>query len=187
MKKKLLAGIIAGVMTLSMAGSVSAAVIDGGDMQNPYEIEYDRYGNATMTSYDEENMVNPVVEYKTVKEAARKAGFILKITSGIKGYKQTEVSLIDKKIFQICYRQKKGKNRNEITIRKAKGKGDISGDYNTWAMTATASVNGKKVKMKGNKKAVSVATWRSGRYTYSVTFSRPVRLKTMTSLVKKIK
>ena len=54
-------------------------------------------------------------------------------------------------------------------------------------MTATTTVNGKKVKMRGNKKAVSVATWRSGRYTYSVTFARPVRLKTMPNLVKKIK
>lgn len=54
-------------------------------------------------------------------------------------------------------------------------------------MTATTTVNGKKVKMRGNKKAVSVATWQYGRYTYSVTFARPVRLKTMTNLVKKIK
>lgn len=182
MKKKLLAGIITGVMTLSMAGTASAAVVPGADVQKAYEIKYDGNGNATMISYDE-GVSDPVCGV----QKNRKSNFTLKVKSGIKGYKRTGKSWLNKKTLQVVYNQKKGKNKNEITIRKAKGKGDISGDHRTWAMTASVTVNGKKVKIKGNKKAVSVATWRAGKYTYSVTFTRPVRMKTMTGLVKKIK
>ena len=182
MKKKLLAGIIAGVMTLSMAGTASAAVVPGADVQKSYEIKYDKNGNATMISYDE-GVSEPVCGVRKNK----KSNFTLKIKSGIKGYKCTGKFWLNKKTLQVVYKQRKGKNKNEITICKAKGKCDISGDQRTWAMTATATVNGKKIKFRGNKKAVCVATWKAGKYTYSVTFARPVRLKTMTNLVKKIK
>ena len=150
--------------------------------KNEYSITYDDNGNATMIEYAE-GVSDPVCGV----QKNRRLRFTLKVVSGIKGYKQTKSSWINKKTLQICYRQKKGKSRNEITIRKARGKGDISGVHNKWKKTTLITVNGKKVKLRGNTKTVSVATWRSGKYTYSVVFLKPVRVKTMINLVKKIK
>ena len=93
----------------------------------------------------------------------------------------------NKKTFQICYRQKKGKNRNKIVIRKTKGNATVSGGGSTETIISDFAANIQEVKSRGNRKTVSVATWKSGKYTYSITSSRPVRLKTMINLVKKVK
>ena len=105
----------------------------------------------------------------------------------MKGYKKTGASWINKKTLQVCYRQKRGKNKNKIIIRKTKGNATVSGGGNTEVIISDFTSNIQEVKFRGNKKRVSVATWKSGKYTYSVTVSRPMRLKTMINLVKKIK
>ena len=160
MKKKLLAGILAGILALA-----------------PVE--------STAVMADTSGVSEPVCGVQKNK----KPTFTLKVTSGIKGYKRTGNSWINKKTFQICYRQKKGKNKNKnkIIIRKTKGNATVRGGGNTETIISDFAANIQEVKFRGNKKTVSVATWKSGKYTYSITCTKPVRLKTMINLVKKIK
>ena len=156
MKKKILAGIIAGIMALT-----------------PIE-------TATVMA-DAKGVSEPVCGVQ------KNSKFTIKVASGMKGYKRTGASWINKRTFQICYRQKKGKNKNEIIIRKTKGNASVSGGGNREIIISDFTADIQEVKFRGNRKRVSVATWKSGKYTYSVTVSRPVRLKTMINLVKKIK
>ncbi|MBU5482228.1 hypothetical protein [Blautia sp. MSJ-19] len=156
MKKKLLAGILAGILALT-----------------PVE--------STVVMANTKGVSEPVCGVQKSKK------FTIKVTSGIKGYKRTGSSWINKKTFQICYRQKKGKNKNKIVIRKTKGNASVSGGGNTETVISDFTANIQEVRFRGNRKTVSVATWKSGKYTYSITSSKPVRLKTMISLVKKIK
>ncbi len=158
MKKKLLIGILAGILALT-----------------PIE--------STAVMANAKSVSSPVCGVQKNKKPA----FTLKITSGIKGYKRTGSSWINKKTFQICYRQKKGKNKNKIVIRKTKGNASISSGGNTETVISDFTANIQEVKFRGNGKTVSVATWKSGKYTYSITSSKPIHLKTMTNLVKKIK
>ena len=156
MKKKILAGIIAGIIALT-----------------PVE-------TATVMA-DTKGVSAPVCGVQKNRK------FTIKVTSGIKGYKRTGTSWINKRTLQICYRQKKGKNKNKIVICKTKGNATVSGGGNTEVIISDFTSNIQEVKFRGNKKRVNVATWKSGKYTYSVTVSRPMRLKTMINLVKKIK
>lgn len=56
----------------------------------------------------------------------------------------------------------------EIRIRKAIGTEDISGDYTKYAQENAVTVGALNVTMKGANDSVSVATWASGGYTYSI-------------------
>lgn len=156
MKKKILAGIIAGIIALT-----------------PVE-------TATV-------MADTSISTQPVCGVQKNSKFTIKVASGMKGYKKTGASWINKKTLQVCYRQKRGKNKNKIIIRKTKGNATVSGGGNTEVIISDFTSNIQEVKFRGNKKRVSVATWKSGKYTYSVTVSRPMRLKTMINLVKKIK
>ena len=156
MKKKILAGIIAGIIALTPMES--AAV-----------------------------MADAQGVFKPVCGVQKDSRFTIKVASGIKGYKKTGESWINKKTLQICYRQKKGKNKNKIIIRKTKGNVAVSGAGNKEIIISDFAADIQEVKFSGNRKRVSVATWKSGKYTYSVTVTRPIRLKTMINLVKKIK
>ena len=156
MKKKLLAGILAGILALT-----------------PVE--------STAVMADTKGVSKPVCGIQKNRK------FTIKVTSGIKGYRKTGASWINERTFQVCYRQKKGKNKNKIIIRKTKGNASVSGGGNTETVISDFTANIQEVKFRGNRKNISVATWKSGKYTYSITCSKPVRLKTMINLVKKIK
>ena len=137
------------------------------------------------TTDSEEVMPNPIVEYKTLKQSEEKAGFTLQVASGIKGYKQAGVSLIDGKLLQVNY--KSSTKKKTILIRKAKGSDNISGDYNVYKSTTNVTINGAKVQFKGTDKTVTTATWTSGGFSYSVTTSKPISRSAMTKIVKKVK
>ena len=132
-------------------------------------------------------MADTSISTQPVCGVQKNSKFTIKVASGMKGYKKTGASWINKKTLQVCYRQKRGKNKNKIIIRKTKGNATVSGGGNTEVIISDFTSNIQEVKFRGNKKRVSVATWKSGKYTYSVTVSRPMRLKTMINLVKKIK
>lgn len=156
MKKKILAGILAGILALTPMGS-------------------------TAVMADTKGVSKPVCGVQKNRK------FTIKVTSGIKGYRRTGAAWINGRTFQVSYRQKKGKNKNKIIIRKTKGNMSVSGGGNTETVISDFTANIQEVKFRGNRKNVSVATWKSGKYTYSITCSKPVRLKTMINLVKKIK
>lgn len=157
MKKKLLAGILAGILALTPVESTAV-------------------------------MANTKGVSKPVCGVQKSKKFTIKVTSGIKGYRKTGASWINARTFQVSYRQKKkGKNKNKIVIRKTKGNMSVSGGGNTETVISDFTANIQEVKFRGNRKTVSVATWKSGKYTYSITSSKPIRLKTMINLVKKIK
>ena len=107
------------------------------------------------------------------------------MASGIKGYKQAWVSLIDGKLLQVNY--KSSTKKKTILIRKAKGSDNISGDYNVYKSTTNVTINGAKVQFKGTDKTVTTATWTSGGFSYSVTTSKPISRSAMTKIVKKVK
>ena len=111
-------------------------------------------------------MPSPFTEVKSLKEAEKKTGVKMTTPKKIKGYDEINYEIVKKdKFIQVNYRKD---DNNSITIRKAETKKDVSGDYNKYKNTKKITVKSYKVKLQGNDKTYSLATWTKGKYSYSV-------------------
>lgn len=117
---------------------------------------------------------NPMVEYDTVAEAKKAAGFDFDLLGNIpKSFKPDKIYVIDNKIIQLDYME----GNNKITFRAAKGKGDISGDYNKYPQQGTVEIKGTEIKVKGKGDKIYVATWYKDGISYSLTASEGINKK----------
>ena len=127
-------------------------------------------------------MPSPIREFNTVDEAAKYMNITPQLPKVMPvGYNIKSVSTINKNILQVIYDYQAGEDatRNQaagkhIVYRVANTKGDISGDYNNYRVTATEKVNGTKVTFKGGNYMVYLATWVKDGQNHSIYFERPV-------------
>lgn len=185
-KMKKMLTVVAGVLVAgSLMSSVARAdVLVGQDKStwSPYPIETEAVANAgAMVGHDESTwspypiegqedqaigMPNPFTEVKSLKEAMKLSGIKLTIPKTIKGYDKISYQAIkEDKFIQVYYRKD---DDNYIVVRKAVSKKNISGDYTKYKNTKKVTVKGNKVKLQGNGKTYSLATWTKGKYSFSV-------------------
>lgn len=185
-KMKKMLTVVAGVLVAgSLMSSVARAdVLVGQDKStwSPYPIETEAVANAgVITGQDESTwspypiegqedqaigMPNPFTEVKSLKEAMKLSGIKLTIPKTIKGYDKISYQAIkEDKFIQVYYRKD---DNNYIVVRKAVSKKNISGDYTKYKNTKKVTVKGNKVKLQGNGKTYSLATWTKGKYSFSV-------------------
>lgn len=185
-KMKKMLTVVAGVLVAgSLMSSVARAdMMVGQDKStwSPYPIETEAVANAgVITGQDESTwspypiegqedqaigMPNPFTEVKSLKEAMKLSGIKLTIPKTIKGYDKISYQAIkEDKFIQVYYRKD---DNNYIVVRKAVSKKNISGDYTKYKNTKKVTVKGNKVKLQGNGKTYSLATWTKGKYSFSV-------------------
>ena len=179
--KKMLT-VVAGVLVAgSLVSSVARAdVIVGQDKStwSPYPVEVTAKDNvklggdessksANSVEGEKVGLPNPWSDVKDLKEAEKKTGIKLTAPKKIKGFDQKSYQVLLKKdkIVQIDYRKD---DNNSVAIRKGISKKDISGDYNEYKNTKKVTVKGNKIKLQGNGKTYSLATWTKGKYSFSV-------------------
>ena len=92
-------------------------------------------------------------------------------------------ALTERGLLEITYENESG---DELSIRKAPGDGDISGDYNDYAQSDTITVSDREVTLKGNDDAVNLAIWAKDRYTYAVSASAGLSAEGMSELAAQI-
>ena len=109
----------------------------------------------------------PFEYYDTLEEAAKAIGFGMTAPESLGKFTERSVATIDGEILELAYYDKDD-NRGH-NIRKAKGSGDISGDYSIYDFTGTVDVEGRTVTMSGNGDKVFMAVWTDGDFSYSVT------------------
>ena len=114
---------------------------------------------------DNTQIPSPFVTCTSLKEAAQKAGFSLSVPDMEKDYPDCTISVISEKMIEASY---KNKDEQEISIRKAAGSEDISGDYTQYDEVQTISVGNASVTLKGTDGKTSLAVWNSGDYAYSI-------------------
>jgi len=108
---------------------------------------------------------SPWIDFENIPDAEELAGFTIVLPSKMTdGYILKSIQAIKSESLQVIYEN----GKNEITIRKAKGSKDISGDYNEYSENKTLTVGNINVSIKGNDGKVNVATWVDNEYTYSV-------------------
>ena len=184
-KMKKMLTVVAGVLVAgSLMSSVARAdMMVGQDKStwSPYPIETEAVANAgVITGQDESSwspypiegqdekvgMPSPFTEVKSLKEAEKKTGVKMTTPKKIKGYDEINYEIVKKdKFIQVNYRKD---DNNSITIRKGETQKDVSGDYNKYKNTKKITVKSYKVKLQGNDKTYSLATWTKGKYSYSV-------------------
>ena len=179
--KKMLT-VVAGVLVAgSLMSSVARAdMMVGQDKStwSPYPVEVTAKDNvklggdessksANSVEGEKVGLPNPWSDVKDLKEAEKKTGIKLTAPKKIKGFDEISYQVLLKKdkIVQIDYRKD---DNNSIAIRKGISKKDISGDYNEYKNTKKVTVKGNKVKLQGNGKTYSLATWTKGKYSFSV-------------------
>ena len=127
-------------------------------------------------------LANPFVDYGTLAEAEEAAGFRLSAPERIDGFDAPAVQLMSGKMLQLIY--KSGDQR--LIVRKAAGKDDISGDYNSYAETKTVRVNGADVTLKGAEGKFRTAVWCAKGFSYAVLSDAPLAADILTELIAEI-
>ena len=201
--KKMLT-VVAGVLVAgSLMSSVARAdVIVGQDKStwSPYPVEVTAKDNvklggdessksANSVEGEKVGLPNPWSDVKDLKEAEKKTGIKLTAPKKIKGFDQKSYQVLLKKdkIVQIDYRKD---DNNSVAIRKGISKKDISGDYNEYKNTKKVTVKGNKIKLQGNGKTYSLATWTKGKYSFSVGIyndGKGMSLKEIKSIIGQVK
>lgn len=110
-------------------------------------------------------MSNPFVDFENIEKAEEFAGFKLSYPDEIEGYKKDVIQAIEKDLLQVIYTN----DNKDITIRKSKEKGDISGDYGKYGENRETKVGNKRVNTRGNDGKVKTAIWNEGEFSYSIT------------------
>lgn len=126
---------------------------------------------------------NPFTDCATLAEAEKIAGFSLALPK----------SLINDSV-KVSYRAQKGtmieviisKEEEILRIRKAKGDGDISGDYNEYSQINTVYLNGKKITLKGNDGNINVAIWTNEGYSYGLLINNKINEEDTLNIISEI-
>ena len=126
---------------------------------------------------------NPFVDFASLDEAEKAAGFALKIPATPDNLKPI-VQVMDGKMIQVIFSDENGDP--QVYLRKQAGDEDISGDYNEYAEITTETVGDHTVTLKGNDGKVSTAIWTANGYSYAVMFETPVEKDQILSLIGEI-
>ncbi len=136
----------------------------------------------TFKKAEDVQIPNPLKEYKSVAEAKSAVGFEAKIPTKLpQGYELAYIGTISDETFELTYEN----GENEITYRTAKGKDDISGDYNVYKETKNIKAGKLDVLFRANAETAS-AVWQDGDFTFSVYANKAITEKEMTDIILSI-
>ena len=119
---------------------------------------------------------NPFVECGTLAEAQDQAGFSLTLPDGCT---PGHISVLPDQMIQVLC-------EDNLTIRKAVGQEDNSGDYTAYPQVDTLSSHGTEVTLKGDGDTVKVAVWTTEGYTYAIQSAAGLSRDAMLTLVASV-
>lgn len=137
---------------------------------------------------DSSRIANPWIEYSSLEEAAQAAGFEMTAPDRIEGYSEITFQVLagdddTEALLEIIY----ANESSSISIRKAAGSEDISGDYNAYAVSVTENIGENEVVMKGREEgSVSLAVWTAGDYTYAISAADEISVEECGELVREV-
>lgn len=128
---------------------------------------------------------NPFVDCDTSKEAASVSGVTLTVENPITGYRLTGYRATKNGLTEMLY-SNQFDSEEQLSIRKASGQEDISGDYNEYENVTNVAVDGVSVTMKGNGKPIYLATWEQNGYSYSVSSEKGLTQAKMSNIIRNV-
>lgn len=127
-------------------------------------------------------MSNPFVDCASLADAEKVAGFSLPEAPGITDAEGVIFQAIRGELLEVIYR---GPRDQEIRLRKAPGKKDISGDYTAYPQNGTIACGDIRTAFEGNGKTVSVATWTKDNFSFSLTAEQGLEKDAVCDVVRK--
>lgn len=121
----------------------------------------------------EVGMVNPFVDYDTIEDACEAAGFDLAAPETIADLPIESIQVMNNSMIQLIYADPSA-DGNRVTLRKAAGVDDISGDYNEYKTVTTVDHDGVNVTLRGEDEQFSGAIWTVDGASYAIQFDIPV-------------
>lgn len=115
---------------------------------------------ATMTGWN-------VEEVDSLQKAKELTGFDLRIPEGKEPFTKKTFTVIGDDMIDVRYLQEETSALG-YDIRKARGEGDISGDYTKYAETQEVDLKARKVTLKGEAGTYSLALWEEKGFSYAV-------------------
>ena len=126
-------------------------------------------------------IANPFVDYETVEEAAEAAGVTFTEPEGLpEGYTFSVARAMEGEMLEVVYADESG---NELTIRKAVGTEDCSGDYTAYAETNVLTVDTVEVTCSGADGVIQLVTWNDGENAYAISSASGLDEDGVTALV----
>lgn len=156
------------------------------DTVTPDGYKVDSSGKWDFGQPTEEQIPNPIVEYNTVKEAAKAANIKVTLPSYItEKYNVDSISVVSNKLLQIFYKN----NDDKILLRMGKfsSDDDISGDYNIYEKEESIESDILKINVRENKGLVYVAEWSRDDMRYSISSSKGLNKDELLKIVNSIK
>ena len=126
---------------------------------------------------DKENGENvqipaPWTDYNSVEEAEAQAGFDITAPERIGNYEFDFARVFDDGMLELIYT---GTGGDSVSVRKAEGKGDISGDYNEYAAVTSLNAGDAQITLKGDAQdSYTLALWSADGYSYSLSLTTPM-------------
>lgn len=131
---------------------------------------------------DSVQIPNPLAEYETLADAEAAAGFDFAVPDEIDGNSPTSYIVINGSgILEVVY------GDNAVSLRKAEGSEDISGDFNTYSDIINAGVGDVSVTMREKDGNVFSAIWTDGGFTYSLYAADGISENTATTAISAAK
>ena len=125
---------------------------------------------------------NPFTDCESLEKAAEITGFTLSAPDTLSGYRDKLIQVMRDEMIQIIF----SKGADTVVIRKARGSGDISGDYNTYPEQVEKNVKNIPVTFKGEDEKVYLILWTNGEFSYSVATDTPVSYSNAEAFVETI-
>ena len=181
--KRIYALALCAVMALSLTACANAKASDNAGLDNDASNEYGMVSNEGIGGGTVQ-IANPFVDYETLDDAAKAAGFELTAPETVEGWDGEKIiQVANNCMLQVIFHDG---DDNRLFVRKEAGDADISGDYNTYAEIDAVSVGDYSVTLKGNDGTVSTAVWTSNGYSYAVTSDVPMAVDAMTALIAQV-
>ncbi len=111
-------------------------------------------------------MANPFMDFKTLEEAEKKAGFDINLPNNIPSeYVATDFRAMvnGTKLIEVIY-----KNKNQVINFRKGIVENISGVYVKFTDNFKVEIADKTINLKGKDGKVQLATWSDGNFSYSI-------------------
>jgi hypothetical protein len=172
-------------MICLMVGFMIIGMVTGCSKEKNTDVNTTTHSTTSTTNKNNSvGMANPFVDYDSMGEAAKQAGFSFEVPDSIDGYEGTQIQAIDNELIQVQYGEP---DKANILIRKSKGSEDISGDYNEYSENNKMLVGDVEVQVRGENGKVYVVTWVMDDYTYAIDANEGIDTTVVSSIVSNLK
>ena len=125
-------------------------------------------------------------EVDSLQKATILTGFAMRIPEGKEPFTKKIFTVIGADMIEVQYLQEESSSPG-YSIRKARGEGDISGDFTEYEEVKEVNSEGRKVTLKGEAGRYSLALWEENGFSYSIgALEKPMTKEEILELVSAV-